>query len=96
MKKFILIQYGFETPTPEIMEAWGKWFGSIGDKMLESVGPFGPGKEISHSGTKDLPMGLDSLTGFSIIQAENMNEAVKIAQACPIITSVGVHEIKSM
>ena len=26
MKKFVLLHYGFEKPTPEIMAAWGKWF----------------------------------------------------------------------
>ena len=26
MKKFMLLHYGFETPTPEIMGAWEKWF----------------------------------------------------------------------
>ncbi len=96
MKNFIFLQYGFEQPTPEIMEAWGKWFASIGDKMVESGGPSRPGREIAHEGTKELPMGLDSFTGYSIIRAENMDEAEKIAQACPIITSVRVYEIRAM
>src|SRR5664279_5772136 len=29
VKKFVLLHYGFEKPTPEIMAAWGKWFESI-------------------------------------------------------------------
>jgi hypothetical protein len=28
VKKFVLLHYGFEKPTPEIMAAWGKWFES--------------------------------------------------------------------
>ena len=31
MKKFVLLHYGFEKPTPEIMAAWGKWFESMKD-----------------------------------------------------------------
>lgn len=92
MKKFVFIHYGFEMPTPEIMDAWGKWFASIGDKIVDPGSPLGPGKEISRSGTKDLPMGTESVTGYVVINAENMEEAEKIARSCPIITSVRVYE----
>lgn len=95
MKKFIFLQYGFETPTPEIMEAWGKWFALIGDKTLEMGGRSGPGKEISHAGSKDLPMDKNAFTGYVIINAENMDEAEKIAESCPIITSVSIYELRS-
>ena len=47
MKKFVLAHYGYETPTPEIMDAWGTWFSSFGDRIVENVGPFGTGVEIS-------------------------------------------------
>jgi hypothetical protein len=96
MKKFVLISYGFETPTPEIQQAWGKWFASFGDKMVDGGSPLGNGREISHSGTKELSRGLDSLTGYCIINAENIDEAEKIARDCPIITSIRVYEAMSM
>jgi hypothetical protein len=35
MKNFVFLTYGFEKPTPEIMEAWGKWFESIRDRIVE-------------------------------------------------------------
>ena len=44
MKKFILLHYGFETPTKEIMDAWNDWFESIKNKTIENVG-FGGGGE---------------------------------------------------
>jgi hypothetical protein len=96
MKKFVLLHYGFETPTQEIMDAWGNWFASIGDKLLENIGPFGPGREITDSGTKELPMDLAAITGFSIISAENMDEAEKITRDCPSITGIRVYEPMSM
>jgi hypothetical protein len=37
MKRFMLLRYGFETPTPEIMEAWGKWFEAVADKTVGRV-----------------------------------------------------------
>ena len=96
MKKFVIFHYGFEMPTQEIMNAWNKWFASIGDKIVDPGSPLGPGKEISHSGTKELPLGMESLTGYTVINAENMDEAEKIAKSCPMITSVRVYEAMSM
>ena len=96
MKKFVLLHYGYVTPTPEIMEAWGNWFASIGDKMVDAVGPFGPGREITHAGIKELPHDTEAITGYNIIHAENMDEAERIAGNCPMITSIRVYEVVSM
>ena len=96
MKKFVIFHYGFEMPTQEIQDAWGKWFASIGDKMVDSGSPFGAGREITHSGTKELPLGKESLTGYCIINADNIDDAEKIAKGCPIITSIRVYPAMSM
>ena len=96
MKKFVIFHYGFEMPTPEIMEAWSKWFESIGEKIVDPGSPLGNGREISRSGTKELPMGSDSLTGYTVINAESIEEAEKIAKTCPMITSIQVYEAMSM
>jgi len=93
MKKFMLLHFGFEKPTPEIMEAWNKWFALVADKSVENGGFHGGAREISHDGTKDLPMAMDSITGYSIINAENIDEAEKLAQENPFIASIRVYEI---
>ena len=80
MKRFMLLHFGFEKPTPEIMAAWGKWFESIADRTVDSGGFHGGAREISHNGTRDLTMGMESITGYSIINAESLDEAEKIAQ----------------
>ncbi|MCH8927230.1 MAG: hypothetical protein IIB39_00765 [Candidatus Marinimicrobia bacterium] len=58
--------------------------------------PFGAGREITKSGTKELPLGLDSITGYSIINAENLDEAENIAKTCPFITGIRVYDTSSM
>jgi len=93
MKKFMLLHFGFEKPTPEIMEAWNKWFALVADKSVENGGFHGGAREISHDGTRDLPMAMDSITGYSIINAENIDEAEKLAQENPFIASIRVYEI---
>ena len=96
MKKYVIFHYGFETPTQEIMDAWSKWFESIGDKMVDPGSPLGPGREISRSGTKELPVGKESLTGYTVINADSIDAAEEIAKGCPMITSVRVYEAMSM
>jgi hypothetical protein len=93
VKRFMLLHFGFEKPTAEIMAAWGKWFESVADKTVDQGGFHGGAREISHDGTRDLPLGMDSITGFSIINAESLDDAEKIAQGNPFIASFRVYEI---
>ena len=95
MKKFMFLHIGFENPTPEIMEAWGKWFETIADKQVDQGG-FSGGREISKSGRKELPWNMESITGYNIIEAKDLDEAEKIAQSNPFIASIRVYEIREM
>ncbi len=38
----------------------------------------------------------DSITGYTVIQAENLDEAEKIAQGNPFIASIRVYELMTM
>jgi hypothetical protein len=93
MNRYLLLHIGFEKPTPEIMDAWKQWFDSVADRTVENIG-FAGGREITRDGTTDLPWGPDSMTGCSIIQAESLNEAEKIAAANPFISAIRVYEIR--
>ena len=94
MKKFVFLSYGFEPPTPEIMVAWGKWFESIKENIID-MGHFPGGREISKAGTKDLPLGPDSITGFVIVSADSLDDAEKMAQSNPYISSIRLYEVMS-
>ncbi len=94
MKKFIMLTYGFEAPTPEIMGAWGKWFESIKNGVVD-MGGLGSGREISREGTRDLPLGRDAITGFVIVQAESLDAAETMARGNPYIASIRVYELRS-
>ena len=93
MRRYMLLHLGFETPTPEIMAAWGTWFEAVADRAVEHGG-LGTGREISRAGTTELPMGLESITGYSIITAESLDEAQEIARDNPFISSIRVYEIR--
>ncbi|MCF0052059.1 YciI family protein [Dyadobacter chenwenxiniae] len=85
-------------PSPEQMQEYMKqyhdWVGSI-----EAENKFSGGKGLSIEGKvlkyndviTDGPFAeiKESIAGFIMIKAENFEEAVKIAQACPILKGEG-------
>jgi len=78
------------------MEAWNNWFASIADHIVDPGNPLGPGLEISSVGARELPLNLDAITGYTIINAADREEAEKIAKECPSITSIRLYEIRTM
>lgn len=88
-----MLHYGFEKPTAEVMEAWNEWFESISDRTVDQGG-FRGGTEISDGGTRDLPSAEDSITGYSIIEAEDLAAAEEVAKENPYVSSIRVYEIR--
>ncbi len=76
------------------MESWMQWFKSIEDKIADQTG-LGSGKEVTKNGISELPRDRDAITGYVVINAENIDEAIEIAQSCPMITSTKVYEVIS-
>lgn len=96
MKKYMLLGVGYEPITPEIQQAWGAWFGSLSDRIIDGGNPFGNAREVRPDGVTELPLDKNAITGYTIISAENMEEAVAVAQSAPLITSMIVLEANSM
>lgn len=92
MKKFVLVYHGGGMPenaTKEEMQAvneqWMAWFTSLHDKVVDGGNPFAPvGRSVSNKGVTNVDMTLAS-TGYSIINAKDMGEAVEIAKGCPLV-----------
>ncbi len=95
MKRFMLLHIGFEPPTPEIMEAWKQWFASIADCQVEQGG-FAGGRELSAGGSRELPWDREALTGYNIIEAEDLDAAEAIASRNPFVTAIRVYELRTL
>ncbi len=96
MKKFIYLFHGYTEPTPEVMSAWGAWFESVGDKFVDSGNPLGGGREVTPSGSTDLTAAMDPATGYCIVNADSLDDAEKLLEGCPIITSARIYEAMPM
>ena len=96
MKQFVLLSVGYDNPTKEIVDTWMKWFADIKVSIVDGGNPFGAGMEVTSTEVKQLPHDKEAITGYTIINAESMHEAVKIAQSCPSITAMRVYEAMAM
>lgn len=95
MNRYMFLTIGFEKPSPEQMAEWGKWFASLGDKMVDHGGFWAGGREFTANGVTEVPFGKDSTTGYVIFNAENLDEASALAKGCPVVASNRLYEIKT-
>jgi len=89
MANFLLLYSGGGVPEGEaaekqVMEAWGQWFGKLGDAVVDGGNPTTPeSKTISSDGSvTDSPA---QVTGYSIIDANSLADAAEKAKGCPAL-----------
>src|SRR5438874_13810717 len=106
MKKFIVIYRApvdLQTQTANLskedqakgMEAWMTWAKNCGSKLVDLGSPLANGQMLMPGG-KSSPGNLD-VAGYSILQAESMDEAKSLLQSHPHLgwnaaCSIEVHE----
>ena len=77
-----------EAARQQIMDAWGRWFGSLADGLVDGGNPFGPSASVSPGGA--VSQGATSgLTGYSIIKSDTLQQATESARGCPILAAGG-------
>jgi hypothetical protein len=85
MGKYIYIYYAGTESDGGNAEEWGKWFGELGDKLVDGGNPFAEGGQAVHQGgimaVQDKPA-----TGYSIVTANSMAEATEMAKGCPLMS----------
>ena len=86
MSKFLFVYYGGMTATtPREIEksnmAWNDWFKSMGKSVADMGAPTMPGKMVTASGAKTVTG--EMVTGYTVVTADNMDAAVKMAKGAP-------------
>lgn len=88
MANYVLVYHGGSMPdSPEegakVMQAWTAWFGQLGDKVVDGGNPASRTRRIASDGSvSDDPSGP---SGYSIIKADSLDEAVALAKGCPVL-----------
>jgi hypothetical protein len=101
MTKYLLAYHGGSMPqTPEegekVMAAWGHWIGSLGAAMVDGGNPTSVAKTIASNGSVSEGGGSNPVTGYSIIQASSLDDAVAKAKSCPQLDSGGTIEVAEL
>lgn len=106
MKKFIVLYHASDDAMKEIMNAtpeqqkagmdgWMKWAAKCGDKLVDMGSPLMGGQTISQDGKSK--HSTKEVTGYSVLQANDMNEAKSLLTGHPHLAanpacSIEVHE----
>lgn len=98
MAKYLLSFHGGGVPETEeeqaqVMAAWGAWMGALGEAMVDPGNAVGQAKTIQADGSISLGGGANPVTGFTLINAADIDEAVSLAKGCPILESGGSIEV---
>jgi hypothetical protein len=96
MANFVLAYKGgsmAETPEAQeaAMKAWGDWFGTLGSSIVEIGNPFGASTAVNSDGSAGTATA--GLSGYSVLQADSLELAAKLAAGCPVLAAGGTVEV---
>ena len=91
MGKYVFVYVGGDRPESEeegqrVMAAWREWLEGMGDAVVDWGAPFTASSGV-RGGT------LSGLSGYSIVTAAGMDDAVRLAEGCPIFANRGGVEV---
>ena len=96
MGKYVLAYKGggmAETTAAQeaVMKAWMDWFGTLGSAVVDGGNPFGPSTAVQGDGSAAATTA--GLTGYSVLEADSLELAAKLAGGCPVLAAGGSVEV---
>ncbi len=108
MKAYLLLLRGGKPMTSKTeaankaeMQAWGTYMGALGEKgqLAGGMPLVSDGAVVSAKGTVPEPVksALEGIVGgYLVIKAENLEQAIETAKACPHLTNEGNIEVREI
>ena len=98
MAKYLFVYHGGNKPASdkevaEVIDAWGNWFGSMGAAVVDGGNPVGKSTTVNSDGSVSDNGGANPASGYSLIEASSVEDAIAKAKACPILKSQGSVEL---
>jgi len=98
MAKYLYVYHGGKSPegeeaVKEVMDAWGAWFGSLGAAVIDGGNPVGPSVTVQSDGSITDNGGANPTSGYSLVEASDIDDAIEKARGCPILRSEGSIEV---
>lgn len=100
MPNFMIAYYGGNQPSSEEegmaqWERWKSWIAGLGDAVVNPGTPLRVSKIVTSSSVED-DSDSDTMKGFAVVKAENMEAAVEIARSDPFLDSGGTIRVSQM
>ena len=99
MAKYLFAYHGGgDNPTSEeetaaILDAWGNWFGTMGAAVIDGGNPVSQSYTVNPDGSVTENGGANPVSGYSLIEASNLDDALAKAKGCPILEANGSIEV---
>jgi len=96
MANYLLAYHGGGMPeTPEqqaeVTAAWEAWYGALGASLVDGGAATMPTQTIAADGS--VSSSTNPVSGYTVISADSMNDAVAKASGCPIRDAGGSIEV---
>jgi len=76
----------------KVMQAWIGWFGQLGAAVVDGGNPVGKSATVKNGSVLENG-GANPVSGYSIIEAKSVEDAVAKAKNCPILAAGGSVEV---
>jgi hypothetical protein len=98
MAKYLFSYHGGKMPEgeeaiAEMMAAWGAWFESMGETVLDGGNPVMTSATVASDGSTSDGGGANPVGGYGLFEAASMDAATEMAKGCPVLTSGGSVEV---
>ena len=98
MAKYLFAYHGGENPETEeevakVLDDWGAWFGSMGAAVIDGGNPVGLSKTVNADGSVTDDGGPNPVSGYSLIEASDLDDAIAKARGCPLLAAGGKVEL---
>lgn len=98
MAKYVFVYHGGSKPDTEqqvanVMAAWGAWFEGLGAAVIDAGNPVGLSTTLMSDGSVVNDGGSNPTSGYSLIDAISVEDALDKARGCPVLASGGNIEI---
>ena len=83
MARFMVLYVGPPTPPDASHEGWPAWFDKLGDRLVDRGSPLANGVALHADGSAG--GSATQLNGYSVIEAEDINEALGLVKDHPYL-----------
>lgn len=98
MAKYLLVYHGGGMPESDeegarVMAAWHVWMGALGASLADGGNPVSMAATVNSDGSRTDGGGANPVTGYSLITADSLEDAVAKSAGCPVLLAGGTVEV---